>query len=167
MFGPRPRLCGRNPELLTSASRARGTGSLHITIRGTLASSSGELRRQCNQAPAWKSGTKGGTRAACRGRRRHCVSTRKAGDERELRPVDVAEYPILDQRFEVLVMRLPTPREEHHMCGAAPLRRVQHAPRVGSIVSKGLFAENVQAVIAAASVIEGCWSSGVATTTAS
>src|SRR5215203_2447499 len=121
MFGPRPRLCGRNPELLTSASRARGTGPLHITIRGTLASSSGELRRQCNQAPAWKSGTKGGTRAACRGRRRHCVITRKAGDERELRPVDVTEYPILDQRFEVLVMRLPTPREEHHMFGTAPL----------------------------------------------
>src|SRR5215218_10458561 len=26
MFGPRPRLCGRNPELLASASRARGPG---------------------------------------------------------------------------------------------------------------------------------------------
>jgi hypothetical protein len=44
-------------------------------------------------------------------------------------------------------MRLPTPREEHHMFGTAPLRRLQHAPRVGSIVSKRLFAENVQAVI--------------------
>src|SRR5215211_7085522 len=60
---------------------------------------------------------------------------------------NVTEYPILDQRFEVLVMRLPTPREEHHMFGTAPLRRLQHAPRVGSIVSKRLFAENVQAVI--------------------
>ena len=71
----------------------------------------------------------------------------KAGDERELRPVDVAEYPILDQRFEVLVMRLPTPREQHHMFDTAPLRRLQHAPRVGSLVRKRLFAENVQALI--------------------
>src|SRR5215204_1395412 len=134
----------RAPSFCFKGSR---TGSLHITIRGTLASFSGELRRQCNQAPAWKAGTKGGTRAACRGRRRHCVITRKAGDERELRPVDVAEYPILDQRFEVLVMRLPTPREQHHMFDPAPLRRLQHAPRVGSIVSKRLFAENVQALI--------------------
>src|SRR5829696_3794725 len=129
-------------DLVSDDARARDRGSQSRANRGDLAEIPvHQVNHVRTQVPDDAVGT-AGVEPPLIG-----VIPRKAGDERELRPVDVAEYPILDQRFEVLVMRLPTPREQHHMFDPAPLRRLQHAPRVGSIVSKRLFAENVQALI--------------------